>query len=78
MDDAEKNIRKFLSLDTDHHRPIAALYLAEILANKQDFVGATEQAKAYLALAPDAPNAASVREKLKQMEQMSGTAQKQP
>ena len=78
MDDAEKNIRKFLSLDTDHRRPIAALYLGDILMHKQDFSGAAEQAKAYLALAPDAPNAASVREKLKQMEQMSASTQKQP
>jgi tetratricopeptide (TPR) repeat protein len=77
MDVAERDIRKFLSLDTEHRRPIAALYLAQILANKQDFAGAAEQARSYLALAPNASNAATVREKIKQMEQLSGTAQKQ-
>ncbi|MBV9434478.1 MAG: tetratricopeptide repeat protein, partial [Acidobacteria bacterium] len=77
MDDAEKNMRKFLTLDTSHRRPIAALYLGDILARKQDFAGAAEQARAYLALAPNASNADTVREKLKQMEQLSGTAQKQ-
>ena len=77
MDDAERNIRKFLTLDTTHRRPVAALYLGDILARKQDFAGAVEQARAYLALAPNASNADSVREKLKQMEQLSGTAQKQ-
>jgi len=77
MDDAERNVRKFLTLDGEHRKPIAALYLGDILARKQDFAGAAQQAKAYLALAPNAPNSDSVREKLKQLEQLSGTAQKQ-
>lgn len=77
MDEAERSLRKFLSLDLEHSRPIAALYLGEILARKQDFAGAVEQARAYLALAPNAPNANSVREKLQQLEQKSATAQKQ-
>jgi len=79
LDDAEKSLRKFLSLDTEHHRPIAALYLGDVLARRQDYAGAAEQAKAYLALAPNAPNSASVRDKLKQLEDaQTGTAQKQP
>jgi tetratricopeptide (TPR) repeat protein len=77
LDDAERSIRKYLTLDSNHRRPIAALYLGDILARKQDFAGAAEQARAYLAMAPNASNADSVREKLKQMEQLSGTAQKQ-
>lgn len=77
MNEAERDLRKFLPLDTAHHRPMAALYLGDILANKQDFAGAAEQAKAYLAMAPNASNAPTVREKLKEMEQLSGTAQKQ-
>jgi regulator of sirC expression with transglutaminase-like and TPR domain len=55
---------------------MAVLYLGDILARKQDFAGAAQQAKAYLALAPNAANADTVREKLKQLEQLSGTAQK--
>lgn len=77
LDDAERSIRKYLTLDGNHRRPIATLYLGDILARKQDFAGAAEQARAYLAMAPNASNADSVREKLKQMEQLSGTAQKQ-
>jgi regulator of sirC expression with transglutaminase-like and TPR domain len=76
MDDAERNMRKFLTLDSEHSKPMAVLYLGDILARKQDFAGAAQQAKAYLALAPNAPNADTVREKLKQLEQLSGTAQK--
>lgn len=75
MDDAEKNVRKFLSLDSDHRRPIAALYLGDILARKQDFAGAAQQARNYLAIAPNSPDADSVREKLKKLEEVSGTAQ---
>jgi len=77
MDEAERNVRKFLTLDSEHRKPIAVLYLGDILARKQDFAGAAQQAKAYLALAPNAPNSESVREKVKQLEQLSGTAQKQ-
>jgi len=71
MDDAERSVRKFLSLDTEHRKPIAVLYLGEILSAKKDFAGAVEQARAYLALAPNAPNSDSVRERIKQFEQLS-------
>jgi tetratricopeptide (TPR) repeat protein len=77
MDDSERNIRKFLSLDNEHRRPMAVLYLGDILARKQDFAGAVEQAKAYLAIAPNAPNSPSIREKLKQLEQLNSPPQKQ-
>ncbi len=76
MDDAERNMRKFISLDNEHRRPVAALYLGDILARKQDFAGAAQQAKAYLALAPNAPNSESVRAKLKQLEQLSAAPAK--
>ncbi len=76
MDDAERDIRKFISLDNEHRRPVAALYLGDILARKQDFAGAAQQAKAYLALAPNAPNSEGVREKLKQLEQLSAAPAK--
>ncbi|HWC15427.1 MAG TPA: tetratricopeptide repeat protein [Terriglobales bacterium] len=77
MDDAEKSFRKFISLDRDHRRPAAALYLGDILARKQDFAGAAEQAKAYLAAEPNAPNSESIRAKVKELEQMSASAPKQ-
>ena len=76
MDDAEKNLRRFLSLDKDHRRPAAALYLGDILARKQDFAGAAEQAKAYLAAEPNAPNSESIRAKVKELEQMSASTAK--
>jgi tetratricopeptide (TPR) repeat protein len=75
MDDAERNIRKFLSLDSDHRRPVAALYLGDILARKQDFAGAVQQARNYLTLQPNAPDAERVREQVKKMEQLTGSGQ---
>jgi len=77
MNDAERDIRKFLSLDKEHRRPMAALYLGDMLAKKQDFAGAVEQAKAYLAMAPNAPNSPSIREKLKQLEELKDSPPKQ-
>jgi tetratricopeptide (TPR) repeat protein len=77
LDDAERNIRKFLSLDTEHRKPIAILYLGDILGRKQDIAGAVQQAKAYLAIAPNAPNADNVRQRLKKLEQLGTTAPKQ-
>ena len=77
MDDSERNIRKFLTLDNEHRRPMAVLYLGDILARKQDFAGAVEQAKAYLTIAPNAPNSPSIREKLKQLEQLNSASPKQ-
>ena len=74
VDDAERSMRKFLTLDTEHKRPIAVLYLGEILSVQKDFAGAVEQTRAYLALAPNAPNSDSVRAMLKQFEQLSGNA----
>jgi len=48
-----------------------------MLAKKQDFAGAVEQAKAYLAMAPNAPNSPSIREKLKQLEELKDSPPKQ-
>ena len=56
---------------------MAVLYLGDILARKQDFAGAVQQAKAYLAIAPNAPNSPSIREKLKQLEELNNTPPKQ-
>jgi tetratricopeptide (TPR) repeat protein len=74
MDDAERSMRKFLTLDTEHRKPIAVLYLGEILSVKKDFAGAAEQTRAYLTLAPNGPNSESARVRLKQFEQLSSTA----
>jgi tetratricopeptide (TPR) repeat protein len=75
FDMSEKNIRKYLTLDNDHRRPMAALLLAEILTRKQDYAGAAQQAQSYLAMAPNAPDADKVRTKLKRLQEMSAASQ---
>lgn len=73
MDSAEKKIRKFISIDTAHRRPVAMLLLSDILVRKQDFAGAVQQTQQYLAMAPDAPNAADIRVKLKRLQELSAS-----
>jgi Tfp pilus assembly protein PilF len=75
LDQSEKNVRKYLSLDTEHRRPMAVLLLAEILSRRQDYAGAAQQVQSYLTIAPNAPDADKVREKLKKLQQMSATSQ---
>jgi Tfp pilus assembly protein PilF len=75
VDQSEKNVRKYLSLDSDHRRPMAALLLAEILTRKQDYTGAAQQAQSYLAMSPNAPDAENVRAKLKRLQELGATSQ---
>jgi len=73
LDNAEKKVRKFISIDTGHRRPVAMLLLSDILVRKQDFAGAVQQTQQYLAMAPDAPNAADIRVKLKRLQELSAS-----
>jgi hypothetical protein len=45
--------------------------LGSILAMRRDFAGAAEQYRTYLALAPQASNAAEIRAQLDRMERLS-------
>jgi tetratricopeptide (TPR) repeat protein len=76
VDSAEQKVRKFISIDTGHRKPVAMLLLSDILVRKRDFAGAVQQTEQYLAMAPDAPNAPDIRNKLKRLQQLSATAGK--
>lgn len=65
LDQAEASVRKFKSLDPEHHHPDAALLLAQILIQKNNSSEAAREMREFLTLAPDAPNAEKVREWLK-------------
>lgn len=73
LDAAEKNARKFQSLDTEHRRPEVSLLLGEILSKKRDYAGAAAQEKDYLKVAPNASNAEAVKADVKRLETLSGT-----
>jgi len=65
---AERNGRKFQTLDTGHRHPDIALLISQILTERQDFAGAVEQLRTYLALAPNAANADQVRAQIARLE----------
>jgi tetratricopeptide (TPR) repeat protein len=65
IEPAEVSVRKFKSLDTEHHHPDTCLLLAQILMRKNDIAGAAQEMREYLVLAPDAQNAEEVRQWLK-------------
>ena len=71
LDAAERNARKYMSMETEHRRPEVALLLGEILTQKRDYAGAAEQKKMYLTMAPNAPNSEAVRADVKKLEELS-------
>ena len=71
LDGAEKSASEAERLD--RRREIAGVWglLGSILAMRRDFAGAAEQYRTYLALAPQASNAAEIRAQLDRMERLS-------
>lgn len=65
---AEENARKFKALDTAHTQPGVSLLLGVLLERKQDYAGAAQQIREYLAAVPSAPNAQQLREKAQRLE----------
>ncbi|MDE3195371.1 MAG: tetratricopeptide repeat protein [Acidobacteriota bacterium] len=77
-DAAEKSAREAVRLDPRHLNPRADYLLGLILAEKQDYEGAEQQLQAYLQLAPNAPDLASVRDQLGQLEKLKGEKKPSP
>jgi len=67
-DAAEKACRETVKLDLRHANPKAQYLLGVILINKKDYAGAAEQYRAYVRLAPNAPEIDSVKDQLGQLE----------
>ncbi len=76
LEAAEKSIRQAEKLDTRHQFPKTQHLFGIILAQRQDYLGAAEQFKAYLKFAPSASDAATVRSQLDQVEKLTGQPQK--
>jgi regulator of sirC expression with transglutaminase-like and TPR domain len=73
LDVAEEQTREALKRDEKSQNPRIVHLLAVILAQKQDIPGATEQLRAYLKLAPNSPEAATVKQQLAELEkQLAG------
>jgi len=70
FDVAEESARKYKA-SSDHKHPEVSLLLGSILARKEDYSGAAQQLRDYLASAPNAPNANELQTKIKQYDQLS-------
>lgn len=68
---AEESAKKYKSIDGEHRHPEVSLLLSSILAQKHDFAGAAQQIRDYLALMPNATDAAELQAKEKSYEGMS-------
>ena len=72
IDAAERSAREGEKLDTAHQFPKLEQVLATILAQTHDYVGAAAHLRAYLALAPNAGDAARIKKELSELERLSG------
>jgi Tetratricopeptide repeat len=71
---AEKSAVKAEHLDLRTHFPQLHLLLAEIFARKEEYALAIEEIQTYLALMPNAKDAAHQREQLAKLENLNGSA----
>jgi hypothetical protein len=74
IEDAEKSALQAEHLDLRTHFPQLHLLLAEIFARKNNYARAITEIQTYLALAPQAKDAAQQREKLASLEKLNGSA----
>lgn len=68
---AEDSARKYKAGGNWHAYPTVCLLLSNILERKQDFAGAAQQVREYLAVVPNARDAAQLTEDAKRLEQQS-------
>jgi tetratricopeptide (TPR) repeat protein len=69
--EAEKSARTFQSMDSGHSRPEVSLLLASILEAKQDYGGAAQQLRDYLAFVPGSPTAEQMKADISRLEKLS-------
>lgn len=71
LDAAEKSGREAVRADTAHRNPRTVYLLGLILGRKRNFRESAQCFRAYLSAAPNAPDAAAVRTRLAQAEQLA-------
>jgi regulator of sirC expression with transglutaminase-like and TPR domain len=71
MEAAERSARAALKLDPAHRFPDSSRMLGLILARRGDLEGAAEHLKAYLKLAPNAPEAQMAKDQLSRIERLA-------
>jgi Tfp pilus assembly protein PilF len=74
---AEENAKKFKALDTQHSHPEVCLLLSYLYSGRQDYAAAAGEIREYLTLAPNSPNAESLKNDAKRFEELSVSAKKE-
>lgn len=79
LDAAEESAKKYKSVDAgDHHHPEICLLLSEIMAHKHNYSAAAQEMRDYLALRPNAPEAQQLRDKMKNLDELSAAKPTNP
>jgi tetratricopeptide (TPR) repeat protein len=71
-DAAEKSARAAVKLDARHANPRAGYLLGLVLAEKKDYAGAAAELKAFIQMAPNAPDLTQVKERLSDIQKLAG------
>src|SRR3954464_1433103 len=74
---AEESAKKFKALDAQHTHPDVRLLLSYLYSAKQDYAGAAREIREYLVLAPNSPDAESLKNDAKRFEDLSVSAKKE-
>jgi len=74
---AEESAKKFKALDTQHSHPDVCLLLSYLYSGRQDYAGAAREIREYLVLAPNSPDAESLKNDAKHLEELSISAKKE-
>ncbi|HET7440754.1 MAG TPA: hypothetical protein VFJ47_05575, partial [Terriglobales bacterium] len=74
LDVAEQSALKGIQVDTQHQAPQLEHLLGVILIQKNDYRGALEHIRKYLALAPNAGDAATAQKQAQELEKMTARA----
>ena len=71
MEAAENSAREGIKADSIHRVPQLNYVLGVVLAQKQDYTGAAESLRAYVTLAPKAPDIDRVKQQLAEIERLT-------
>jgi Tfp pilus assembly protein PilF len=74
---AEESAKKFKALDAQHTHPDVCLLLSYLYSGRQDYAGAAREIREYLTLAPNSPDAESLKNDAKRFEDLSVSAKKE-
>ena len=74
---AEESAKKFKALDMQHSHPDVCLLLSYLYSGKQDYAAAAREIRDYLAIAPNSPDAESLKKDAQRFEDLSVSAKKE-